>query len=560
MNFMKSKSTNSKSKPVNRKISLLQLVGLSIAFFGSIRNVPQVATAGYSAIMWMIISLVIFVVPMAFIAAELATGWSKKGGPEVWVREAFGKKWGFLVSWLLWVQMFFGMVIIAVGFAVMFAFVIGDPMITTAWGNGATVPVLVDGSMKEIATSNFGAKYSLSTDPIYLLLMTIVIYWIITGLNIYSKKVGKSLVNIGAIIGIYIPFIFLTLFSIIFIGQKAGSGELADIPFFPPPSEGIIPPNASGLQLFSQIMWIFIGLEIASTRANEIDNPKKNFSLGLLIVLVLMVVFNLGAGLLFAAIVPANDINLANAVITPFQIITKYWHAEWLTNVFALLMAFGMFTQLNSWILGPSNAMYASATKGTMPLVFHKKTKKDVPITFVLIQAAAVTVFASLYAGLTIAGAGNVFGILLNQTIILYCIAYVLMIAAFVKLKYSKPNVVRGFTVPGKKIGAWITSVLAIIGVVMAIVMTFFQQQQTITMLIVQDVVIYVGLTAALVAIPLLLSLTKKFKNGSWITDEEKNEMTLEQDEEKTLNTLNEEQAISNINQVKPNDMINNNE
>lgn len=71
MNFMKSKSTNSKSKPVNRKISLLQLVGLSIAFFGSIRNVPQVATAGYSAIMWMIISLVIFVVPMAFIAAEL---------------------------------------------------------------------------------------------------------------------------------------------------------------------------------------------------------------------------------------------------------------------------------------------------------------------------------------------------------------------------------------------------------------------------------------------------------------------------------------------------------
>lgn len=537
MNFTKSKSTNSQSKPVNRKISLLQLVGLSIAFFGSIRNVPQVASAGYSAIMWMVISLVIFVVPMAFIAAELATGWSKKGGPEVWAHEAFGKKWGFLVSWLLWVQMFFGMVIIAVGFATMFAFVIGDPLINTPWGNGVESDKL----------------HSLSTDPIYLLLMAIVIYWIITGLNIYSKKVGKSLVNIGAIIGIYIPFIFLTLFSIIFISQRAIAGDFVNnIPddFFPPSTGGgVIPENASGLQLFSQIMWIFIGLEIASTRANEIDNPKKNFSLGLLIVLVLMVAFNLGVGLLFAAIVPAGDIGLANAVITPFQIITKYWNAPWLTNIFALLMAFGMFTQLNSWILGPSNAMYASATQGTMPLVFHKKTKKDVPITFVLIQAINVTIFASLYALLTIAGAGNVFGILLNQTIILYCIAYIIMIASFIKLKYSKPNVERGFTVPGKKVGAWVVSVLALIGVIMAIVMTFFQQQQTVIMLIVQDVVIYIGLTVVLVAIPLLISLTKKFKNNSWLTAEEKKEISQEEEE-----SLNQEQtSTNNIVKVKPN-------
>ena len=192
MNFIKSK--NKQSKPINKKISLLQLVGLSIAFFGSIRNVPQVAKGGYSSILWMIISLVIFVIPMAFIAAELATGWSKKGGPEVWAREAFGRKWGFLVSWLLWVQMFFGMVIISVGLATMLAYVIGNPEITTSWGNG------------ELKT------YSLSEDPIYLLFMTIVIYWIITGLNIYSTKVGKSLVSIGSIVGIYIPFISLTLF------------------------------------------------------------------------------------------------------------------------------------------------------------------------------------------------------------------------------------------------------------------------------------------------------------------------------------------------------------
>ena len=515
------------SKPINRKISLLQLVGLSIAFFGSIRNVPQVASAGYSSIIWMIISLIIFVVPMAFIAAELATGWSKRGGPEVWAKEAFGRRFGFLVSWLLWVQMFFGMVIISVGFATMIAFVIGDPTITTLWGNG---------SLK---------TYALHEDPVYLLGMTVLIYWVITGLNIYSKKAGKSLVNIGAIIGIYIPFICLTLFGVIFIGQKGVAGELGpgiggigNIPpeVFPPGEPGIVPESASELQLFSQIMWIFIGLEIASTRANEIDNPKKNYSLGLLIVLVLMVAFNLGVGFIFAAIVPGEDISLASAVIIPFQIIFDYWGAPWLVNIFALLMAFGMFAQLNSWILGPSNAMYASAREGTMPLFFHKKTKKDVPIVFVVIQAIAVTSFAGLYAGLTIAGAGNVFGILLNETIILYCVAYIIMIASYIKLKYSKPDVKRGFVVPFKKVGAWVTTVLAMLGVIMAIIMTFFQQQSDLTMFLIQDVVIYIGLSLILISIPLFISLSKKFKENTWINPEEIKEMGLEEVQEVQIN------------------------
>ena len=297
-------------------------------------------------------------------------------------------------------------------------------------------------------------------------------------------------------------------------------------------------------------MWIFIGLEIASTRANEIDNPKKNFSLGLLIVLVLMVVFNLGVGLLFAAIVEPGKIALADAVIIPFKLITEYWKVPWIMNIFALLMAFGMFTQLNSWVLGPSNAMYASASKGTMPLVFHKKTSKDVPITFVIIQAIAVTLFATLYAVLTICGAGNVFGILLNETIILYSVAYVVMIASFIKLKYSRPNVVRGFTIPGKKIGAWMFAGLAMSGVFMAILMTFFQDQKNITMFLVQDIVIYIGLSTILIAIPLLISLSKSFKNNLWLTDEEKQIIDEEKHEEQNESVMQQEE-VNNI-ETKP--------
>lgn len=510
MTNTKTMTKQNNSEPVNRKITLGQLIGLSIAFFGSIRNVPQVASAGISSILWMILSVIIFVIPMGFIAAELATGWSKRGGPEVWVKEAFGRRPGFLVAWLLWVQMFFGMVIISVGFATMIAYVFGDPIVYSY-----------------VLKKNV----NLSGEPMYLLGVVVGIYWILTVLNIFYKKAGSSLINIGAIIGIYIPFVCLVLFGGIFMIQVAVNGDYELIgnissDFIPPSTGGgVLPESTNGLQLFSQIMWIFIGLEIASTRANEINNPKKNYSLALLIVLILMVVFNLAAGFIFAAIVPSNEIFLQNAVITPFQKIFAYWKVPGLTSVFALLMAFGMFSQLNSWILGPSNSMYATACDGTMPKFFHKKNKNDIPIVFVIIQAIAVSVFAALYSILIIVNASNVFGILLNETIIIYCIAYLLMISAYIRLKYTRPDVKRGFVVPFKKTGAWITTILATIGVTLAIILTFFQDQNTVTLLIVQDVVVYIGITMVFISIPLLISLSKGFKQNKWFNAEDlKNE------------------------------------
>ncbi|MCG4779090.1 APC family permease, partial [Eggerthella lenta] len=35
------------------------------------------------------------------------------GGPQLWVREGINQKWGFTTAWLLWVQIFPGMVMVA---------------------------------------------------------------------------------------------------------------------------------------------------------------------------------------------------------------------------------------------------------------------------------------------------------------------------------------------------------------------------------------------------------------------------------------------------------------
>ncbi len=34
----------------------------------------------------------------------MASGWAKQGGIYIWVKEAFGKKCGFLAIWLQWIE------------------------------------------------------------------------------------------------------------------------------------------------------------------------------------------------------------------------------------------------------------------------------------------------------------------------------------------------------------------------------------------------------------------------------------------------------------------------
>ena len=47
------------------------------------------------------------------------------------MRNALGEKWGFVTSWLLWVQMFFGMVMVSSTVGVLFGYVINKPELSS---------------------------------------------------------------------------------------------------------------------------------------------------------------------------------------------------------------------------------------------------------------------------------------------------------------------------------------------------------------------------------------------------------------------------------------------
>src|SRR3989338_3260434 len=87
----------------NTKIlSVFSLVMINVIAIDSIRTLPMSAEYGFSAVFYYLLAGLVFFIPTALVSAELATGWPETGGVYVWVREAFGKKYGFVTIWIQW--------------------------------------------------------------------------------------------------------------------------------------------------------------------------------------------------------------------------------------------------------------------------------------------------------------------------------------------------------------------------------------------------------------------------------------------------------------------------
>lgn len=458
---------------MTKKITLFQLIALSIAFYGSIRNVPTVASAGWESIFFMIGAGVLFAIPISLIAAELATGWPQEGGPQVWIKAAFGEKWAFVISWLLWIQMLVGMQMVGSAFGSIFAYSINRP--------------------------------DLVNNGVYISITTIVIFWAVTLLNL-KGELGKWVSTFGSVIGIYIPFTLLVLLGIWYFIEN-GNLNLGPLTM-----NNLIPniTHLSKLSFFSGICFIFAGLEIASVHANDIDNPKRNYPIAVFLSIGAMIIFNLIAGLTEANAIPSDKIQLAN-ILQPFQIYFDKLGVPWLTSALGLMICIGMIAQMSAWVLGPSKSMIRVAEEGNLPKIFQKRNKDNIPITFVLLQAAGISVISLLF--IVVPGINTGYFMVLILTSILYSIVYLYIISAEIYLHYNAKDILRPFKIPGGTPGMWIVSILAFIGVGLTIIISFIPSMDIPA----GDKLTYVlfeGIgTIICFVIPLIIF---KFKKPSW--------------------------------------------
>ena len=89
---------------LERVLGRADLVLFTVCAILTIDTLATSAAMGVAWFSWWLITMTVFFIPYGFITAELGAAWPGEGGVYIWVREAFGPKWGSTAAWLYWIN------------------------------------------------------------------------------------------------------------------------------------------------------------------------------------------------------------------------------------------------------------------------------------------------------------------------------------------------------------------------------------------------------------------------------------------------------------------------
>jgi amino acid transporter len=448
--------------------------GMTVALVASVRNFPDVAATGWTMFFYMLVATILFALPISLMAGEYAGMFPRAGGPELWVTHGVSKRWGFVTSWLLWVQMFPGMVMVSSVIAPLVAVAVGD----TALGKSGP----------------------------FTLICILFAYWAVTILNLFfdMARLGGQ---VGVILGLYLPVAFMVILGIVAL-VKVGirsSGYLGT------GSTGFSPFSASSagtLAFFASIVFIFTGIELSSVYLPRLKNSAKTYLKGIFMALAFMFFFNTLMAFVTADVVPAGKIDLNNIAQAPVIILGILGLPTWIANVFAASVLIGVLVQLSAWVTGPSKTITASARRGFYPpwLRFWKTNHLDVAPTVLVAQAVVISLFAMIF--ILLPGVNSAFLLLVTATAVIYIVVYVLMAIGILRLRLSEPDLRRPFRM-GNTPAAWVVVSVFLLVVVASTLATLWYQGWGNAMII-------LGITVVLSVLPLIIYWRRK---PSWESD-----------------------------------------
>lgn len=402
-------------KKVVKSLGVFSLCMMSVAAVLSLRNFPTMATYGWSSIGWYLIGTIFFFLPLALVAAELATTWPEKGGIFAWVKRAFGTQKGFLAVWGEWTETL-------VFFPTLLAFI------------AATVAYAL---FPEFAHNN-----------IFFFIIMIAVMWGMMLFNFLGTRSSAWLSSIGSIMGTLLPAGLLILLA----GSFLLGGNHIQTPFS---ADALVPEVSLGsLPFLASVLVLFSGMELAGFHALEAKNPQRTYAWAMLWAAALIFGFSVIGTLAIAFVVPAQEISLAGGLMQAFDLFLQKVNLAWLVVPIGLLIAIGAIAEFSTWYLGSSKGLHAVADEGSLPQSLRKRNQHGIPTRILAVQALLVSVFMMLF--LFIPSINTSYWVLTAITSQVLAVMYMLIFAAAIKLRYSQPDVKRPFRVPGGKIGIWI--------------------------------------------------------------------------------------------------------
>ena len=408
------------SPRLEQRLTLRDLVLFNLVAIIGIPWVATAAKAGPGSITLWILAALLFFVPQGLAVIQLAADLPDEGGIYAWTKNELGDVHGFICGWCYWINNVLYYPSLLLSAAVTATFVIG---------RGET---------------------GLADNWTYVLPFTLIGLVLAMGLNILGVGTGKWLQNIGGL-SVFLPGFVLVALGLyrVWTGIPANPIRLADLK----PDLGNLPM----LNLWATIAFAFSGLELSSTMAREIKNPRRNLPRSIYLTAPIVALVYIVGTCAMLWLMPREQINV---VAGPLQGIATGGgeNGWWLVSTMALLLTLARIGGVGAWLVGSSRVAFVIGLDRYFPQAFSRiHPRWKTPYVAILVQGA----LAILFLLLSVLGKGTTvetaFLILIDMSLLIYFIPYLYLFICLMVHSRRQPG--GSLIIPGGRIGALVAGI-----------------------------------------------------------------------------------------------------
>ena len=380
---------------------------MTVGSVGYLGSAPATSVFGLASVFLYVLPAFVFLVPVALVAAELASGW--QGGVYNWVREGVSAPMGLLAVWCEFAQTIFY-------YPALLAYVAG--------------------------TLAYVIHPGLAANGAYNAAVIIVLFW--GGVFIYSRGVGQvaKLSSSGTLIGTLVPGAILVGLGIAYLLGGHHSDAPMNVHHLLPAWTGI-----ASVVLVVNSFFTYAGIEVNGVHVDELRNPAREFPRSIFLAMGLVLAIFILPTLVIAWVIPPRKISFTAGIMQAFNSLFAHFGIRFAVPLIAIALAVGALAGMMAWLDGPSEGLLRiGREQGFLPPFFQQVNGRGIEIRILTGQATVITVIALLYALIPDVSRDYwIFAVMATQ---IYLIMYVLMFIAALRLRRTQPDHVRGYRAP----------------------------------------------------------------------------------------------------------------
>lgn len=407
-------------KMPKRGITGLTIVLMNILAILGIRWFMFAAKYGAASVLMWIIAAVLFFIPTAFICAEFgAMHPNKEAALTDWIKEELGEGFAFFASWFYLITQFFYLPTLLTFIGVCIAYAINP---------------------------------NLAESKLFITLFIIIVFWGMLFLSTKNLEIFKKISEFNCFVGVLLPiFLLITaaIISVFFLKHKIPTDFSAHnwIPRF----------TSENLLFIIGISTGMAGAEVSAPFIAKMQNPRKDFPLAILFSAVCIILCYIVGTLSIIFVIAPSDFNTVDGMFKAIQFVFAEIRLGSIAMIMFLLTAIGSLGAMILWLVSPTKMFIDGNDPKIFPKFITKKTKDNLPLNAMIIEGFFITIIVLL--GNLLPSVNALYNVLVIASSILMFITYILLVMAYLKMKFTKRNITI-FEIPGKRVGAVIASIL----------------------------------------------------------------------------------------------------